>query len=192
LAPKLSYYFVKKSFADPAIYFRKVEDRLFIKLANDSNVDIVGKIETIFFNLTDNQIIKNDKKDFALKNDERIEDYSLSLKDMPESLNWILVTTLYNEQNYIINRNYFTLKKWKHLKTSASDITINKIGDNNIILGSKTVSLFLDLYYEEARFSDRGFIMLPGEKKDVEIMTEDPEKVNVKDIKIFTLNEYLS
>jgi len=52
--------------------------------------------------------------------------------------------------------------------------------------------LFVDLYHQDARFSDRGYIILPGEQKDLDIICQEPGKVEINDIRIFTLNDYLN
>jgi len=191
LNPKLAYFFVKGVFSDPALFIKKVGDQLIVNIANDSGNDINGKLEHEFLNLTDNVVLMKKKEDLALRNGESIESDGVSLSELPKSENWIYVTTLYSEQEYIIKRNYFTSKKWKHLKTSTADVTLIKTGENHLTLKSTRVALFVDLYHKEVRFSDRGFIMLPGEKKELDILSKDPQNTNVDDIRIFTLNDYL-
>jgi beta-mannosidase len=191
LDPKLAYYFVQKSFRDPAIFIKYIDDQVSIKLVNDTITDFVGSIEHNFIDLTDNQVIKKEKVDVTLQNGDRNQGYTISLGDLPETGNWILITTLRNKQDYIINRNFFTLKRWKHLKTPASNVTIAKSGQGSLSLIADSLALFVDLYHQDARFSDRGFIMLPGEKKDLDIISGDPGNVEVDDIRIFSLNDYL-
>ena len=192
LLPKLAYFFVKCVFSDPAIYINKVENQLIIKITNESGNDLSAKLEYTFFSLSENVIIKKEKENIVLRNSARFQGHSVTLNDLPESENWIFITTLYNEQDYIIKRNYYSLRKWKHLKTSKSDISICKSGDKKITLTSGTVTLFADLYHKDASFSDRGFIMLPGEVRDLEIVSKGSQNIEVEDIRIFTLNDYLA
>jgi len=192
LFPKLAYFFVKSVFSDPAIFINKVGNQLIIIITNESGNDLNAKLEYTFFSLSENVIIKKEKENIVLRNSERFQSDNVTLSDLPESENWIFITTLYNEQDYIVKRNYYSLRKWKHLKTSKSDISISKSGDKKITLASGTVTLFADLYHKEASFSDRGFIMLPGEKKDLEIESIDSQNIEVDDIRIFKLNDYLS
>ena len=192
LNPKLAYFFVKGVFSDPTIFLKNINNQIIACLTNEITIDFSGIFEYVFLDLSDNRILSKEKKNISLQSGERIQTDNISIMDLPESGNWILITTLYDKQNYIINRNYFTLKKWKHLKTTHSDVKVIRKEEDKITLEVENIALFLDLYHEKARFSERGFIMLPGEKKDIEIISEDPEKVDGKDIRIFTLNNYLN
>ena len=74
---------------------------------------------------------------------------------------------------------------------SPSDINISRSGEDKLSIEANSLALFVDLYHDSARFSDRGFIMLPGEKKDLEILSGDLKKFEFSNVRIFTLNDYL-
>jgi beta-mannosidase len=190
LDPKMAYFFVKNTFSDPAIFIQEVDKDLKIVLVNDSITDFNGTFEQVVLDLSSSEVIKSKKSEISLKYGKRI--LNNMVNGLRESDNWILITTLLNKQDYIVNRNYFTLKKWKHLKTSAPKVRISKSGNDNLSLTADSLALFVDLYHQEASFSDRGFIMLPGEKKMLDIVSEDHGIVSVDDIRIFALNDYLS
>ena len=61
--------------------------------------------------------------------------------------------------------------------------------ENTITLKAESPLLFVDLYHPGITFSDRGFIMLAGEKKVVKYTGE--AKLIREKIRIFSLNKYL-
>jgi hypothetical protein len=169
-----------------------INNQINVCLTNENITDFTGAIEYVFLDLSNGQILSKERKNISIKGGERIKDESIPLANVPKSGTWIMIATLYTERDFIVNRNYYSSKKWKHLKTSPADLTINKSGENKITLVANSLSLFTDCYHAEANFSDRGFILLTGEKRELEIIASDVCKVDVEDIKIFTLNDYLS
>jgi beta-mannosidase len=191
LNPKLSYFFVKGVFSDPALFIKKEGNQIKTMITNESEENFAGKLEYSVLNLLNNQDIKKEKKDITIRKGEKKSGETISIDELPESGNWIFITTLYNKEGYIYKRNYYTIKKWKHLKMSASDINITKSGEDKLSIETNSLALFVDLYHDQYRFSDRGFIMLPGEKIDLDILSGDLNKFDVSDVRIFALNDYL-
>jgi hypothetical protein len=62
--------------------------------------------------------------------------------------------------------------------------------DKTISINTDTPALFVDLSHPELEFSERGFILLPGEQKEL-ILSGNLKKSDLNRIKIFTLNQYL-
>ena len=60
-----------------------------------------------------------------------------------------------------------------------------------LILKSDNPIFFVDLYHPHLTFSDRGFFILPGEQIKLEVIGKQNKSLNVKDIKIYSLNNYL-
>ena len=173
------------------MFIKKKDNNVKIMLVNDSITDFTGTFEQVVIDLSNNKIIKKEKSEIFLKNGERVQKDTLLLEELSENDNWILITTLYKPKNYIISRNYYSPKRWKHLRTSAPKVMISKSGNDSLSLTADSLALFVDLYHQEASFSDRGFIMLPGEEKKLDIISDDPGGVSVDDIRTFTLNDYL-
>jgi len=69
---------------------------------------------------------------------------------------------------------------------------INGLGKDYICLKSDVPSFFVDLYHPKISFSDRGFILLPGEEKIIEISNDEKREIDFKEINISVLNNYLS
>jgi len=191
LNPKISYFFIKSIFSDPTILIRDSEAGITATVVNESSEEFKGLLEYSIIDLLKNQFVKSETNMVSLKQDEKQQVIKIKTKDLTQSGNLIFITSLRDEQNYIIDRNYFIPKKWKHLKAPASAIQISRDVANKLILTSEKPALFVDLYYKGVRFSDRGFILLPGEKKELEIIADDPGNLRIEDIKVFTLNDYL-
>jgi len=192
LNPKLAYYFVRAVFSKKSIFIKKIGNQIVTEIMNDSSEDFEGNIEYGLFDLLHNQVLNKHNKPIVVRSRERVTGKSLSLAGHLDSGNWIFITTLFDKQHHIVNRNYYTLKKWKYLKTKPSNVKIIRNEENKIALMSENIALFVDLYHKAARFSDKGFIILPGEKKGLDIVSGGLKLIDVDDIKIFTLNDYLN
>lgn len=191
LNPKIAYYFIKNVFVNPSIFIQKTDNLITTEIINGGNEDFTGQIVYSLFNLLNNQVINKEKNDIVVRKRNRISGKNFPFDKLVDSGNWILIITLLDKENNIVKRNHFSLKKWKHLKTTPSHVKIIKRKDDKITLEAKNIALFIDLHHKTARFSDRGFIMLPGEKKDLDIIFGKAGRINVPDIKIFTLNDFL-
>ena len=65
--------------------------------------------------------------------------------------------------------------------------------DSNILVISTHDSVFfIDLYYQHLTFSDRGYFILPGEQIKLKVIGKQTKPLNIKDIKIYSLNDYLN
>jgi hypothetical protein len=62
--------------------------------------------------------------------------------------------------------------------------------DKTVSINTDIPVFFVDLFHPEYEFSDRGFILLPGEQKEL-ILSGNLKKSYLNRIKIFTLNQYL-
>jgi hypothetical protein len=108
---------------------------------------------------------------------------------------YIFVATLLDENKTFINRNYFCVKKWKYITLPKSDIIMKsakKESDKFIIISVDKPTFFIDLYHPKLNFSDRGFIILPGEQKKIKIFKNDINKYRIEEITIFSLNNCLT
>jgi hypothetical protein len=52
-------------------------------------------------------------------------------------------------------------------------------------------AFFVDVHYPGITFGERGFILLPGEKKHFELAEGKNKLIKKKNIEIFSLNKYL-
>ena len=192
IKPKMSYHFVKNIFSKAIIFFRKSGSNLGINLLNEGEQgDAV--YEVIIIDSKDGSCLSKISKKISLDNRKFIDLDKFSISKLPEDKNWIIVTTIYDKNKKIIHRNYYLEKRWKHIKLPAARVKINlvrKSGKNNIIISTNKPAFFVDVFHPGLTFGDRGFILLPGEQKNLEII-EKNKTIRKDAVKIFKLNDYL-
>ncbi|HEX3074923.1 MAG TPA: glycoside hydrolase family 2 protein, partial [Ignavibacteriales bacterium] len=194
LAPKIAYYFVKNTFNRQVVSFSEKGDSIIINALNQtSGKDNINLAVTAYDDNTGALI-------FAKQVSEKIASWekknilAIAGKELPNNNNWTLIATLTDESKNILFRNYYSKSKWKHKKLAAPDIALSLAEENGkqyAKLTTERPAYFIDLYHLEAEFSDRGFILLPNEEKKAEIISKNSSALQAKDIKIFTLNNYL-
>jgi hypothetical protein len=64
--------------------------------------------------------------------------------------------------------------------------------DNDVEITSDHPAFFVDLYHKGIHYSDRGFIILPGETKKLKVYKNDVQNSGPEFIKVFTLNNFLN
>ena len=194
LRPKLAYYFVKNVFAENAISFVKNGEDIQVTLLNVEAGNPECRIKLNLFDISDGslideQIVKIEKKSKSLI----VHKVSSTL--LPNDKNQILIATLLEEENNILSRNYFMNGKWKHknLVTAKIEFELIKSDTSDYLkLSTDNPAFFVDVQHPDYDFSDRGFILLPGEEKLLNIISEDNKKMNLDQLEIYTLNNYLN
>ncbi len=78
-----------------------------------------------------------------------------------------------------------TLPKCRGVK-----LDYNKL-NKSIVVSSESPLFFPEFRHPDLWFSDNGFILLPGEKKELEINGIPGADFNSDEIEIFCLNDYL-
>ena len=194
LRPKLSYYFVKNVFAQQAICFIKNNDGFQIILQNVKTGKTNGKLKfNLFDSFSGSQI---QEEFFQIKKETRgYICYDVPQSVLPDDKNQILIASLLDENNKILSRNYFINGEWKHKNLVPVNIKFQLIKNNSfncLKLITDKIALFLDVQHPIADFSDRGFILLPGEEKFLNISFHSDEKINFDRLEIYTLNNYLN
>jgi beta-mannosidase len=184
LTPKLSYFFIRQAFSPCWVHIERIKNGLCLTL--HSEIEFRGTLIAILVQLsTGRKLLDHTFKINHITTGK--ENRELRTGVLPAHEDWIAVTTLFNKDNAMIHRNYYTSGRWKHLRLAVSRIGLKKIKNQLIITCSKP-AYFVDLYHPQWDFEERGFILLPGEEKILKIRDE----ILTKDIQIFTLNSYLS
>lgn len=194
IKPKISYHFVKNSFASQLIYFKKDDATIRLFLLNQNDLSINGKLRITIINSGSGKILSEIKSNVKIKNNTATEIKSILLKDLPQNNNWILTAVLIDESDNIVCKNYYTLKPWKHITLEKPQLNIkviNKKDSTYLLIKSKNPVFFIDIYYPNLTFSDRGFFLLPGEQFELKINERKLKSFNATDFKIYTLNDYL-
>jgi len=189
LRPKLSYYQVKKSFAQNAVLFKENNDLLEVHVQIDQTINGRPRVEINHIPDKSNEVLTlfSDFPD-SLSSSLLTE---IKIKELKNP--GVILATLFDEQGGIISRNFFNLKPWKHLRFPdvPDAVTIAKSENGSFVVEAKIPCFFVELRHPKANFSEQGFILLPGEKKLVR--AEDVEEsIDVNNVEIYYLNRYLA
>jgi beta-mannosidase len=193
--PKLAYYFVKRAFAPVGILFRRENSNLKIYGLNQGSDSFKGYIKLAIISSVRGDILCESTKEALLKENSYnpvINIPKAYQKNIDED---IYIVTLYSENDYLIIRNFYVDNEWKHIQTPKPNIEIKKAQSkkkNEINITTDKPAFFVDLYHPQLSFSDRGFILLPGEEKTIQMSNQKKRTINFKDMEIFALNNYLS
>jgi beta-mannosidase len=194
IKPKMSYHFVKNSFAPQLIYFTNDGIRIKIHLLNQNHLSINGKLRIAIIDSNTGKIVSEQNLKVKIKNNSVAELNSILLKELPGNNNWILTTVLLDESDDTVCKNYYTLKHWKHITLEKPQLKIkvtNKKDSSYLLIKSKNPVFFIDIYYPKIIFSDRGFYILPGEQIKLKIIGKINKSLIEKDLKVYSLNNYL-
>jgi hypothetical protein len=190
----MSYHFVKNSFAPQLIYFTNDGIRIKIHLLNQNHLSISGKLKITIIDSSSGKIVSEQNQKVNTKIRTITEISSMLIKQLPANNNWILTTVLLDESNNTVCKNYYTLKPWKHITLEKPQLkikVINKKEFTYLLIKSKNPVFFIDIYYPNITFSDRGFFLLPNEEIELKIGDGKSKSFKVNDFKIYTLNDYL-
>jgi beta-mannosidase len=195
ITPKLAYYFVKNSFASQLLYFKDDGITVSVMLLNQNKEKIEGRLRLTILDTVSGDITEDSSSKVNIINKRLIDINSVPRKNLPGNENWILTAVLYDESNETICRNYYLTKPWKHVRLKKTKLKLNILFKDDyaeLILKCTNPAFFIDLYYPHLTFSDRGFFMMPGEQIKVKVIGKQTKSLNVKDIKIYSLNNYLN
>lgn len=194
LMPKMAYYFVKNIFSQQIVSFTEKSESIIINALNQKSEKGNFNLSLTAYDDITGKIIFNKQITEKISSWEKKNIFTIKNKELPADNNWTLIATLRDDNDNILFRNYFSKSKWKHKKLFKPDITLSIIAENNkqyVKLASEQPAYFADLYHPEFEFSERGFILLPGEEKKIEAASKKGGLLRQDDIKIFTLNSYL-
>jgi beta-mannosidase len=191
LKPKLSYHFVKNVFSSSILYFNKSDNAINLNLLNESK-EMTTSVNTVMIDLTGKYLFNKSKNISTDKKNVELEKFKINT--LPADNNWIIIATLFDINKNIIHRNIYLEKEWKHIKLPEAGLSYNisqKSDGMFITLTTNKPAFFIDVQYPGFTFAERGFILLPGEVKQLEIIDRKDVEINRDLIKILSLNDYL-
>ena len=155
MRPKLSYHFVKQSFAPQLIYYKNDGSCIKINLLNQNHLSLKGKLRCTIIDSNSGKSISEFSKAVNIKGNIKTELNSILISKLPKKNNWVLVTVLLDESEKMVCKNYYTLKPWKHIKLEKSQLNI-KVKEKNdstfLIIKSKNPVFFIDYILSEHNF----------------------------------------
>jgi beta-mannosidase len=190
LLPKISYHFVKNIFHQNIIGFSKEEDELKIIAVSHFNYENELIINLDIIADKTGEMIFHEKLKSVVPAWSKKVVHRINLKEFQEE-NKTFIVSLVDINDRIIFRNFYTARKWKYKTLPKPEIEIDVKNENKILVKTDIPAFFVDLYHPEIQFNDRGFIILPGEKKDVTLLNSSKQLIKKEEIKIFSLNNYL-
>ena len=192
IIPKMAYYFVKEAFSDTVIHFRESGSVLKIFVLNEGEIERFTIETEILDTLTGKIILTRSKNIYAVKG-KYTEADKINTSKVSNTQNLVIISSLYDEDRNIIHRNFYAEKEWKHIGLADPAIKISLPGGSGsdfIVLTTTRTAFFVDVYHPGITFSDRGFILLPGEKKKLKIIKGN-KRIGGENIRIYSLNNYL-
>jgi beta-mannosidase len=192
--PKIAYYFVKKTFAPTVLLFKKESSGLKVYGLNQGLDSVKGYVKLVIIKLGSGEVIYENSKETLLKENSYKPVINIPKAYQKNSEDNIYIFTLCNEKDELISRNYYVSREWKHIQAPIPKINIKRESSkkkNEIKLTTNKPAYFVDLYHHKISFSDRGFILLPGEEKKLKYSPNGKREINIKEIEIFMLNSYL-
>lgn len=195
ITPKLAYYFVKNAFAPQLLYFKDDGITIKVMLLDPNKEKISGRLRLTILDTVSGEMIEDSSRKVNVKDKRLVEINSVPRKNLPGSENWILTAVLYDESNETICRNYYLTKPWKHIRLKKTKLMLDFISredPDELVINSRDPVFFIDLYHPRLTFSDRGFFILPGEQIKLKVIGEQTQPLNIQDIKIYSLNNYLN
>ncbi|MCF8432627.1 MAG: hypothetical protein K9G34_11815, partial [Melioribacteraceae bacterium] len=194
LKPKMAYHFVKNIFTPQLVYFAEFDDTIEVRIQNQSVSEFSGNVELIQIDTTENKTFNKINEKVTLEPNQTKMILKIPKSEIISDDNSLLISRLHSTTNDLVNTNYFAVKKWKHYNIVKVTPSIEIKGSDNtktIVISSPKAALFVDLYSKGIEFEDRGFVLLPGESKKIKL-TGNVMNLKEDDIKIFTLNKYLT
>ncbi len=192
MRPKLSYYFVKRSFAKQVIYFIDTKDKIEIYFLNHDKGLIKGKLRLTMIDGKTGEIKNDGFFEINVDKKDKAKIFSINKKDLALINGWILTAVISDNSGKNICRNYYLIKKWKHiiLSNPRLNFRISK-KRNSLLIKTDKPTFFVHIYHPEFTFSDQGFFILPDEDLEVLIYEKQVNKIKIEDFKFYHLNDYL-
>ena len=191
--PKLSYYLVRKAFQNQAVFLNKSNESLEIFIFNNDRKEFSGWIDLHNIFLPKGKVEHVINKKFKVKEYGKKVITSLALPGFIQTGKGIIVSSLYGEDGELLQRNYYSEKEWKNLSLPEAKVNIklrNKKDYYSAELASNAPAFFVYLQSPDFIFRDNGFLILPGEKFNIELTNKKMKPG--KEISYTCLNQYLN
>jgi hypothetical protein len=103
------------------------------------------------------------------------------------------VTAILNDKSgKDVCRNFFLVKKWKHITLSNPRLSLRlSKNKNSLLLKTNKPTFFVSIYHPKYTLSDQGFFILPNEEFEVVINEKQSDEITKQDFNFYHLNNYL-
>ncbi len=194
LRPKLSWYFVKQAFEPRLICFEKSAETLRIIVLNQLPEEFAGNVKLQYWRERSGDLLAEKEFPVHLKAGEPGTEIPVPLESRLAGIRPVITGSLYSGAADLLSRNVHLEGRWKHYRLWLPGIRMEEKSageDWHLRLTSRKPAFFVDFEGAGERFSDRGFILLPGEEKLVTVRREGGEAGDREDIQMTSLNRFL-
>ncbi len=188
LRRKHAYFFTKHSFQNLFVGFRLEDEIVNALVLNDSIDACDGNLEFYEWDYGTQSGKEISKSRVMVKAGTKNVFKTFQVKEMA---NKCLIMTFSDKQGKVFARNYFTLKKWKYISLPKPEFNIERQSPKKLKIQASSILFFLKLEHAKLEFDDLPEIILPGEEFEVGLIKGGLEKMDIKDIKVGTLNNFL-
>jgi beta-mannosidase len=190
LMPKLSYYFVKRSFLNQFLGFIQKGNNISAGVVNNGYEYFTGICRMDIISSKDSKIRLTKSKKILINRLSKQEIFSIFNSNELKIGDELIVITLEDKHKNIIHRNLYSGVEFKYLKLPEPRLRINE-RKNEVIISSDKLTLFVALQSNGKIFEDNGFIIMPGEKMKIKYAVPDSIGKSINPISVITLNQYL-
>jgi beta-mannosidase len=190
LLPKLSYYFIKRSFQNQFAGFIEKGNEILAGVVNNSQEAFTGLCKIDFVSTKTSKIIASKSKRISVSKLSKQNVFTIPNSEELMSGEELIVITLENKHNIMIHRNLYLGVEFKYLRLPEPKLKI-KENREEVIISSDKLALFVTLQSEGKTFEDNGFIILPNEKITVKHTLQDAKRKGNNSTTTTTLNQYL-
>lgn len=192
LKHKIAYHFVKRAFAPVFVKISAVNSEIQMTILNQSQGKFKGRVELLVMKSDSGKILSKRIIPIIVKADS-----TLGIKPVKEKFcsNDILLVSVFDSNSALVSRAVKNFKEWKYLKLPKSVLNAKRVMNNdfiNIILTTDKPAFFVDAVYGNLDFSDRGMIILPGEKYFLSVKAGNAKPGFEKEIEFYSLNKFLN
>lgn len=191
LSPKISYHFVKKSFAPVVLKFSANKNGIELTGLNQTGNDFKGILQVHAFDTKTGKVLSKEKSGVIITK----ESFNVIcwLKEKYDD-DIILIASLFDVKKNLIHRNILPLKEWKYLQLPEAKIKVKlsqRDKHQKLEVTTDQPAFFVDLISKYVNFSERGMTILPGEKFELKINHVNNKTLQTSDIEIYSLNKFL-
>ncbi len=192
LLPKIAYYFVKKAFAQYLIVAKSLTDGPHWIVLNNSQKTFQGEVEYCIIEIPKGKVLKKHIEPIELPSGQKKDLGKVCIERNLPGDKQILFVSLRDTNGNLIYRNWYGEYPWKYLQISDPVICLKwDEKQEQLLVSAKRLALFVDLYHPYFQFSDRGFILLPGEQMTLKVEKMQEGEFRLNEIEIYYLNQYL-
>ena len=188
LRRKHAYFFSKHSFQNILVGFTSQDESVKALVLNDSCDDFNGYLEFYEWSFDTHKSTEVSKSLVTINAGSK-KGFEIFL--IEETANKCVIIVLSDKQGKIIARNWFSLKKWKHITLPKPLFSLEYLSSKKLKIIASSGLFFIKLEHYELEFDNLPEIMLAGEEFEIDLAKGELNTIKMKDIQVSVLNNFL-